>query len=57
MASEKADEVNAFVRVALLALLARPTGEFRQRAWRTFERALDRHAAGKRHLRPVQPQR
>ncbi len=45
MASEKADEGNAFLRTALVALLSRPTREFRRRAWRTFEQALDRHFA------------
>lgn len=57
MASENADEMNAFLRTALVALLAPPTSEFRRRAWRTFEQALDRDFVRKRRLRPVETQR
>ncbi|MDQ3865749.1 MAG: hypothetical protein M3304_02810 [Actinomycetota bacterium] len=49
--------MNAFLRTALVALLAPPTSEFRRRAWRTFEQALDRDFVRKRRLRPVETQR
>ena len=57
MASEKADEVNGFLRTVLVALPAPPTGEFRRRAWRTFEQALERHRGRKGRLRPIETQR
>ena len=36
------------LRSALLAFLPTPSGDFRRRAWETFEQALDRHLAAKR---------
>jgi hypothetical protein len=44
------------LRQALTASVPWPTAAERQRAWRTFERALDRHLAA-RKLRPVGPPR
>ena len=45
------------LRSALGGLVPKPTREFRRRAWRSFERALDRHLAGKHGVSGAQPHR
>jgi hypothetical protein len=45
------------LRGALAGLVPKPTREFRRRAWSTFERALDRHLAGKHGVSGAQTQR
>ena len=49
-------EAMTALRQALTASVPWPTVAERRRAWRTFERALDRHLAA-RKLRPVWPPR
>jgi hypothetical protein len=44
------------LRHALTASIVWPTAAERWRAWRSFERALDRHLAAQR-LRPAGPRR
>jgi hypothetical protein len=48
MAEDEAYTMTVLLRATLLGRMPEPTREFRRRAWRTFEEALERHLAGKR---------
>ena len=48
MTLDERDDVTTFLRTTLAALVPAPSQECRQRAWKTFEQALERHLAQKR---------